>query len=149
MSDFQDVPRSKDDFDISKGEPYPAPSHKVSDTARAEIENGEKHRNAQDAHIKAWQIEERRLAHLQDAAPEFDLGSRGQRNLLRDYEERAFLWNERGSAIARHHAERRAMIRENGQTLSNEFGAHRQARAERNSPYLADHQESRAMGHKR
>lgn len=149
MSSFSNAPHSKRDFDLSRGERHPARTQSVTATASAELDNSDQQIRAQDAHVRAWRDEERRLAHMQDAIPEFDLGSRGHRDLMRDYEERAFLWDERGSAIERHHAERRALIRENGHTLSNEFRAQRHVRPERMSPYLANHDQGRELGRKR
>jgi hypothetical protein len=145
MSDFPDAPRSKEHFAQSQGELFPARLDSVSETARAELENNNALDQAQDAHIRLWQAEEQKLAHRQDSIPEFDLGARAHRNLARDHDERSFIWRERGTALEQHHAERQAIIRESGHTLSSEF----QSRPERQTPYLASHGSGRSHGRKR
>lgn len=110
-----------DAFQQSVGEPYREPDRSVTGTARAEIENREAHAQAQDAHVVKWQEELRRLSYSTEPYPDFDLGSRGHRNLLSEYEERKTNWDRQAAQIDENFEVKKDNIRQNGQTLSDEF----------------------------
>jgi len=110
-----------DEFERSKGQSLPSKLDSVNDTARAEIENTDAHDQAMGNHMQQWAIEKQRLAHQEHAVPDFDLGSKGHRDLLSEYEERRTDWERKADQIDDQFTVRRDYIRNTGQTLSDEF----------------------------
>ena len=107
------------------------PAGKVSETASKEIENELFHDRQMRRHDELWRRERNKIASSSDPYPDFDLGSRGHRNLLSDYDERRTIWEQKRDAMEADFTVKRNDIRETGQTLSDEFTQRSEAR---NSP---------------
>lgn len=97
------------------------PASKVSETARKELENEIARDRQMRRHDELWRRERNKIASSSDPYPDFDLGSRGHRNLLRDYDERRAEWEQKRDAMEADFTAKRDDIRENGRTLSDEF----------------------------
>lgn len=103
--------------------PAVAQERNVNASARAEIDNAQSLEAALDAHDFKWRDERRKIAAASDPFPDFDLGSRAQRNILSEYEERRWAWEMERDSIEEYFYARRATIRETLQTLAGEFTA--------------------------
>ena len=114
-----DPGHSAGDIEQAPGAGKPA---NVGQTAEAEITAAHAREEDLSRHDRAWQRERSRLATSSVWVPDFDLGSRGHRNLIADYEERRTDWERRQAQIIDHHDERRDAIRANGRTLTAAFG---------------------------
>jgi len=150
MSEFKSVPNAAHAFEQSKGASHPGKLESVNDAARAELDNRYNHEQEHDAHLRAWEAEMRRLSRSADPYPDFDLGARGHRNLVRDYDETLSISNMRAIQIDQRFETRRDEIRDIGQTLSNAFETQAQANEPslepRASPYLTQvHERSRGI----
>lgn len=97
------------------------PLGRVSATAREEIDNREALERQLHRHDELWQRERQKIATASDPYPDFDLGSRGHRNIERDYRERRAVWEQAKDEIENRFAAQGEDIRAQGQTLSNEF----------------------------
>lgn len=95
----------------------------VVDTARNEIENRANLERNLDRHEELWKRERNKIAHSSDPYPDFDLGSRGHRNIQRELQERRTIWEQRKDQIENSFAVRQSDIRQDGNTLSDEFTA--------------------------
>lgn len=93
----------------------------VAETASKEIENEITQDRQMRRHEELWRRERNKIASSSDPYPDFDLGSRGHRNLLRDYDERRAVWEQKRDVMEAGFTAKRGEIRENGQTLSDEF----------------------------
>lgn len=101
----------------------------VTDTARAEIANRSDAERQMHRHEELWKRERNKIATASDPYPDFDLGSRGHRRIRQEYDERRALWEERRDVIEDEFIIRRGDIRDNGQTLSDEFTLRRSENA--------------------
>lgn len=111
----------------------PRLERKLTNTAKAEIENRNRYEKMMDSHIQQWRIERQRLSRVSHNIPEFDLGAREHRNLLSDYGERRSLWEHKADQIDDSFAAEKAQIRDNGQTLKHEFSVRDQDRTKSRS----------------
>lgn len=93
----------------------------VGDAAREEISNRQAQERQLHRHDDLWKRERARIAASNESYPDFDLGSRGHRNVERDYRERRFVWEQRKDEMNNRFVVQRQEIRANGQTLSAEF----------------------------
>jgi len=97
----------------------------VGDTAHDEISSRDAQERQLHRHDDLWKRERGKIAASADPHPDFALGSRGHRNIQRDYEERRGIWEQKKDEIENRFAAQREDIRERGQTLGNEFAVHR------------------------
>ena len=96
-------------------------SASVSETTREEIGIRQAQERQLHRHDDLWKRERARIAASSESYPDFDLGSRGHRNVERDYRERRFLWEQRKDEMTNRFEVQRQEIRTQGQTLSAEF----------------------------
>ena len=93
----------------------------LNETARMELHLVERSEAMLDHHYAVWRGERDKISNLPNAYPDFDLGARPVRNLMDEYDERRFVWEQKREAIITHAETRRTEIREAGHTLSDEF----------------------------
>lgn len=93
----------------------------LNETARMELHLVERSEAQLDHHYAVWRGERDKISNMPDAYPDFDLGARATRNLMDEYDERRFVWEQKREAIITHAETRRTDIREAGHTLSDEF----------------------------
>ena len=98
-----------------------SPLGRVSATAREEIDNRDALERQLHRHDELWKRERNKIASASDPYPDFDLGSRGHRNIDSEYRERRFVWEQAKDEIENRFAAQGEDIRAQGQTLSNEF----------------------------
>jgi len=93
----------------------------LNGTARVQIDTRAAFENLMDAHVRQWQSERKRLSMTSNNVPDFDLGSRGHRSILSDYEERRTEWERKAEKIEVGYEQSREQIRKTGTTLQDEF----------------------------
>ncbi len=143
MARHENSERLAEDFQNRTGRPASRPDGEwsIAASARAELANSASHEEALDAHDRKWREERRKIASAADPYPDFDLGSRAQRNILSEYEERRTDWERERDGIEQSFTARREDIRSVGPTLSSEFTGDRRETEENAFSFPApDHQ---------
>ena len=114
--------RISQNFEVNAEFEYPYYPHlTVSDNARAQIDNEALRQNAIEKHDFNWKLERDKLSNSTVPFPNNDLSSREHRSLQHEYEERRANWEYVLASIENKHNNNRDYIREEGQTLSQEF----------------------------
>lgn len=109
-------------FELSAEFDYPYYPHlTVGDNARAQIDNEQSRNCAIEKHDLKWVHERDKLANSAVPFPDFDLGSRQHWSLDSEYQERRTEWEYGLAGIENKHDETKMFIREEGQTLDQEF----------------------------
>ncbi len=109
------------DFQDHAGEEYRISEGKVAETAKLEAQNKEAYTEALEQHDMRWIQERNKLGNTSDHSPDFDLGTSSQKNLHAEYEERLTQWQRQADQIDTDFTEKKEAIRDNGQTLTDEF----------------------------
>ena len=93
----------------------------LAGTARTQIDTRAAFETKMEAHVQQWRVERKRLSMTSNNVPDYDLGSRGHRSVLSEYEERRTEWERRADKIENSFHLSRESIRRTGTTLQDEF----------------------------